>query len=77
MLVVEKVSGGTVILIINDAVELPQVASVTVTLRADKPGVVGVPKIVPPEAIRPGGMLPDMDQVGEEQVVPLQVAENV
>jgi len=75
---VEKVKGGTVILMITGNVgELPQVASVTVTLRADKPGVVGVPKIVPPEAIRPGGMLPDMDQVGEEQVVPLQVAENV
>lgn len=77
MLVVENVSGGIVILIINDAVELPQVASLTVTLRADKPGVVGVPKIVPPEAIRPGGRLPDMDQIGEEQVVPLQVAKNV
>ena len=77
MLVVENVSGGTVILMINDAVELPQVASVTVTLRADKPDAAGVPKIVPPEAIRPGGRLPDMDQVGEEHTVPLQVAKNV
>jgi hypothetical protein len=61
---------------INDVLELPQVASLTVTLIANVPGAVGVPKILLPEAISPGGR-PDMDQAGEEQDVPLQVAEKV
>jgi hypothetical protein len=59
----------------NDAVELP-VASLTVTSRANVPCAVGVPETVLPEAIRPGGR-PDMDQAGDAQDVPLQVAENV
>ena len=46
------------------------------TSRANVPGEVGVPEIDLPEAIRPGGV-PDIDQVGDAQVVPLQVAENV
>ena len=60
---------------VNDAVELPLI-SFTVTSRANMPGEVGVPETLLPEAIRPGGV-PDMDQVGDAQVVPLQVAENV
>jgi hypothetical protein len=75
MLVVEKVIAGTVILMVNDAVELP-VTSFTVTSRANDPCTVGVPETVLPEAVSPGGR-PDMDQVGEEQVVPLQVAVNM
>jgi hypothetical protein len=71
--VLAKVRAGTVIIMINDAVELPQVESLTLTLRANAPGAVGVPNILLPEAMRPGGR-PDMDQVGEEQDVPLQVA---
>ena len=72
---VEKTRAGTVILMINDSVVVP-VVSFTVTSRANMPDAVGVPETVLPEAISPGGR-PDIDQVGDAQVVPLQVAENV
>jgi len=76
MLVEEKVRAGTVILMINDAVELPLVVSLTVTSRVNVPCAVGVPETVLPEAISPGGR-PDMDQVGDRQAAPSQVAVNV
>jgi hypothetical protein len=75
MLVAEKMRAGTVILMINDADELP-LTSFTVTSRANEPCTVGVPETVLPEAISPGGR-PDMDQAADAQDVPLQVAENV
>ena len=70
----EKTTAGTVILIINDAVAVP-VVSFTVTSRANMPDAVGVPETVLPEAISPGGR-PDIDQAGDAQAAPLQVAEN-
>ena len=71
----EKTSAGTVIITINEAVAVP-VASLTVTSRANVPCAVGVPETVLPEAISPGGS-PEIDQVGEAQAAPPQVAVNV
>jgi hypothetical protein len=63
---------------VNGAVELPHVASYTVTLIGKEPGAVGVPLMAPPlENESPGGRLPDIDQFGDKQFVLLQVAENV
>ena len=76
MLVEEKTSAGVVMMMINVAEELPHVASVTLTSIGKVPCIEGVPVIVLPEAINPGGV-PDMDQTVEEQAVPLQVAEKL
>ena len=76
MLVVEKVRPGVVMMIMKLAVELPQDTSLTLTSTGKVPGVEGVPTMVLPEAINPGGV-PDMDQTGAEQVVPLQEAEKL
>ena len=67
---------GTVMLMINVAVELPKVASLTVTSMENVPGAVGVPVIVLPDAERPGGR-PEKDHDGDAHAVPLHVAENV
>jgi hypothetical protein len=40
------------------------------------PCAVGVPETVLPEAIKPGGS-PEIDQVGDAQAAPPQVAVNV
>jgi hypothetical protein len=76
MLVVEKVRTGAVMMMMKLAVELPQEGSATLTSTGNVPGVEGVPMMDLPEAINPGGV-PDMDQAGAEQVVPLQVAEKL
>jgi hypothetical protein len=76
MLVVVKVSAGTVMVIMKESELVPQVASVTVTSIGYVPAVVGVPVMVLPEATRPGGV-PDMDQTAPEQTVPLQLAEKL
>jgi len=76
MLVVEKTRAGVVMMITKLAVELPQLASVTLTSTAKVPGVEGVPIMVLPEAINPGGV-PDIDHTGAAHVVPLQVAEKL
>jgi len=72
------VIAGTVMLMINVAVELPKVASLTVTSMENVPGAVGVPVIVLPDpgAERPGGR-PEKDHDGDAHAVPLHVAENV
>ena len=73
---VEKVRAGVVMMIMKLAVDVPQEMSVTLTSTAKVPGVEGVPMIDLPEAINPGGV-PDMDQAGAVQVVPLHVAEKL
>jgi len=76
MLVVEKVRAGTVIVMMNGVVVLPE-GSFTVTVIGYDPGVVGLPAIVLSEVNSPGGILPEIDHTGAEQVVPLQVAEKL
>lgn len=62
---VERLSGAGLMTMVSFwlavCVGLPE--SVTVTVIGELPGVVGVPLIVQPVRIRPGGRVPVMEQV--------------
>lgn len=69
----EKFKVGTVMMITYELVEVPQVASLTITSRLKVPCMVGMPEMVLPDAIKPGGS-PEIDHMGAVQAVPLHVA---
>jgi hypothetical protein len=58
---VTMVSGVRVIVSENAKLAVPELASVTVAVKAEFPAAVGVPAIAPPEeSVRPAGNAPDV-----------------